>query len=192
MAPTPETSAVHPSTTRSESRFTPPREECPEPWLWRSEDEGAAEDEVHDLLTGIVRALKPNRAVETGAWVGGGAVAMGSALRESGRGRLWSIELDTAAAAVADQAVREHGLEEWVDVVQASSLDWLPPGPVDMVFLDSAPEIRGLEFVHLSPFMHRRTIGVVHDTGMHKRQPRRQFEVLARLGLVDVVWWPTP
>jgi predicted O-methyltransferase YrrM len=177
---------------RSESRFTPPRAECPEPWLWRSEDEGGAEDEVHELLGQAVRTLKPRTVVETGAWRGRGAVAIASALRDNGRGRVWSVELDPGAAAAAREAVASAGLGEWAEVVESSSIEWTPPGGVDLAFLDSGATVRGLEFLHLYPSMHRRTVALVHDTGRHKRQPRRQFQVLARLGLADVVWWPTP
>ena len=131
-------------------------------------------------------------SVETGAWRGRSAVAIASALRDNGGGRLWSIEMDPEAADAARRALDGSDLGEWAEVVEGSSLAWRPPARIDLAFLDSAASIRGLELIHLYRRMHRRTVLIVHDTGIHKRQPRRQLQILARLGLVAVVWCPTP
>jgi predicted O-methyltransferase YrrM len=179
---------------RSEGRFTAPRRECPEPHLWRSEDKGAAEDEVHDLLRQLIRTLKPRTCLETGAWHGRSAVSLASALSEEGRGFLWSLESDPAAALVASQTIADAGLSEWCEVVEESSLKWCPPAgsSLDFVFLDSWSPIRSHEFLRLRQWMHRRTLVAVHDTADTRRQPRRQFQVLHALGIADVIWLPTP
>ncbi|HXY47240.1 MAG TPA: class I SAM-dependent methyltransferase [Thermoplasmata archaeon] len=50
------------------------------------------------LLYLVVRALRPERVVETGVWYGWSSRAILSALRANGTGRLTSIDLPTTAA----------------------------------------------------------------------------------------------
>ncbi len=175
---------------RSEGRFVRSRPECPEPWLWHSEDVGGVEDEVRGLIVRSIETVKPIACVETGAWRGSTARAIAEALERNGRGYLWSLELDPDAATAAVETIA--GVAHRAEVVQRSSLEWRPTRKLDFVFLDSSAGIRGLEFLHFYPWMHARTLVLVHDTGRHRLQPRRELEILRRIGLLQVVWLPTP
>lgn len=69
--------------------------------LWSMSDGNTAESEVLDFLYGLVRLVKPEHAIETGAWLGRSAVAIGSALRDNGIGHLSSLESDPEVARFA-------------------------------------------------------------------------------------------
>ena len=50
----------------TEARFTSPSELCPHPERWTSRDIEATENEVLELVHGLIRALQPDLVLETG------------------------------------------------------------------------------------------------------------------------------
>ena len=111
----------------TEDRFTPARPDCPYPQRWHSADSDSTELEVSHLVAAFVRALQPNLVVETGTAWGQTAELIGQALKANGQGRLITLEPDPARAEHSRN--RCAGLP--VEVLQQSSLDWAPDGPID-------------------------------------------------------------
>jgi predicted O-methyltransferase YrrM len=173
---------------KPESTYTLPRPDCPYPGRWHAIDEYAAEVEVADLVAAMVTALRPDHVVETGTHVGHTALAIGTALAVAGVGRLSTLEIMPHFATLARG--RCTGLP--VDVIEQSSLDWTPDGPIDLAWFDSEPHLRAEEFRRFLPWMHSRTVVGFHDTAPH--HPTRPFlDALVAEGVLQPpLYLPTP
>ena len=176
-----------------ESQFTAPHSECADPHLWSAPDDESSEVEVADFLASLTRLLKPRIVVETGTFTGRSTESFARAARENGRGHVFGVELDPENAREATRRLELGGLDEWATVVSASSLEWTPPGAIDLLFLDAgAGWHRAEEFRHFHPYLHPGTVVCVHDTARKNRLPRLAFEALARQGLLRPVWLRCP
>ena len=144
-----------------------PRPECPEPGRWVAPDEWASETDVSVFLGNLVRLLKPDLVLETGTYTGHTACEMGVALRELGRGRLVSIELDRHR--VKEATTRVSGLP--VDVLMGSSLSYTPTGPIDLLFIDSEFPIRMDEVRRFQAWASPRCVVVAHDSAVPTNYP---------------------
>lgn len=163
------------------------RPDCPHPERWTAPDEYASEHAVSDFMVGLVHLLKPDVVVETGAYLGDTSRAIGIALAEEGVGHLYALEIVSERAGVAAQATA--GLP--VTVIRASSLDWEPPAPIDLLFLDTEFAIRSLEVRRFRAWASPRCVLVMHDT--ENGQLRGVLDQLAREG--ETTRWvtlPTP
>lgn len=171
-----------------ESTFTAARPDCPYPDRWHATDAYATEDEVTALVAAMVTALRPDYVVETGTHIGNTAEAIGRALQAAGSGWLATLEIDPELAASARD--RLAGLP--VQVVQASSLGWTPPKPVDFAWFDCDAHRRQDAFLNLLPYMHSRTVVGFHDTG--PQHPVRGYldELVARGVMEHPLYLPTP
>jgi predicted O-methyltransferase YrrM/glycosyltransferase involved in cell wall biosynthesis len=133
--------------------------------LWSMFDGFTAETEVLDFLYTLVRLVKPERAIETGTWLGRSAVAIGLALRDNGFGKLVSLEVDPEAAKCALTEIETAGLRDWVEVVIEQSLTFEPPNQLEFALLDSDIGVRAHEFRHLYEKLVAGATVVFHDTG---------------------------
>ena len=161
-----------------ERTHTPPSEWCPHPERWSAADGDAAEDEVGRLLYGLTVAIKPAIAVETGTYHGHTAACIGSGLRDNDRGRLYTLEVDTTSAAIAQAWL--YALP--VTIVNRSSIGWVPPGPIGLLYLDSSMEARPEELSTFKSFLEPGAIVVLHDTAPHHHN--------RALALVKQWGWP--
>lgn len=166
-----------------ESEFSPPTAHQPEPELYSAHDDMASEQEVFDLLYGLVRIEKPRIVIETGTHQGWGAIAIGSALRANGRGLLLTFEREPDLAAAARGRILAAGLGSFVTVMACMStsqeaiqavhnLTTRDHGPghgpggatIDMFFSDSDPEGRVSEIEIYRGLFGPATIVAIHDT----------------------------
>lgn len=171
-----------------ESTWTQQRAECPFPERWHATDAYATEDEVTVLVAAMVIGLQPSFVVETGTHIGNTAHAIGRALVANGQGRLVTIEVDLALA--QQSRARCEGLP--VEVVQGSSLGWMPSEMVDFAWFDSDAHHRHDELLRYLPWMHSRTVVGFHDTGPH-HPVRGYLDKLTTDGvLVAPLYLPTP
>ncbi len=143
-----------------ESRYTVPTTTCPNPGWWTSTDDESTEVEVSELLAGIVRGLQPEFCIETGTAHGQTTAMIGEALKRNGHGVLHGLEPDP----VKVQECRERCEGLPVEILEMSSMDYEPPGPVDFAFFDSIFDLRLPEFQRYRPFMHPGTFVAFHDT----------------------------
>lgn len=170
---------------RPESDWTRPRPECPHPQRWHADSGRATEVEVIELIAALVRALQPELVVETGVFYGAATRAIGEALARNGHGHLHGLEMHSPYAAEAARALTHLP----VTVHHMSSLDWTPPGPIDLAWLDSRLDARWQEIERYWPALHDRTVLAIHDTGPQHpvRDSLRRFA--DKLVLLDL---PTP
>ncbi|HUY91135.1 MAG TPA: class I SAM-dependent methyltransferase [Pirellulales bacterium] len=109
---------------------------------------GTTELEVLNWLHATIMALKPRLVLETGAANGLGTIALASACRANGFGKVHSVELDGSLCdALASKLAAQH-LREYVDIHCSDSRDFLRKNErvFDIGFFDSMCEIRAEEF----------------------------------------------
>lgn len=168
-----------------ESRFTDPRPDCPHPDRWHSRDADSTEYEVSRLVATFVHALRPDLVVETGSAWGQTARAIGDELVD--HGHLHTIEVDPDRVAHTRQLC--GGLP--VTVHEMESMDFVPPGEIGFLWLDSLHHLRVPEFKYFYDWMTSRTIVGFHDTGPHQGALREEIEELEG-SLLLAIHLPTP
>lgn len=158
----------------AESTWTKPTDECPHPERWTSTDSQSTEIEVSELVSAFVRALQPDRVIETGTCLGQTAFIIGLALQANGHGHLDTLETEEDRAAFAADRCAELP----VTVHCLSSLEFTPPEPVGFAWLDSRTALRVPEFERLRPHLTPGAIVGFHDTAPHQGEWGRQVEAL--------------
>jgi len=174
----------------TEDRWTPPSAWCPNPQWWHSGDNPeSAEEEITALVMALVYATQPEIMVETGTAAGDTALACGRALHANGHGHLWTVEIDEDAAKQARELV--EGLPVTVECM--NSLDWNPPGPIDLAWIDSgAADVRAGEIRKwaIDGKFRPGALVAVHDTAPNMGR-ERLTAALAGL-LADLGWQSVP
>lgn len=147
-----------------ESKFTRPRDDCPNPELWSSPNGQATEVEITQLIKAVIIALKPRHCLEVGTHEAHTSRAIGLALKANGRGRLTTIEIDKLKS---DNAKRKLiGLP--VDVINTDGLYYVPE-KIDFIFVDGLPTPQRIkEWNHYKPYLNEHAIVMFHDTGPHR------------------------
>lgn len=148
-----------------------PHVEAENAGLFTSVGAGAAELETLTFLNALVYLTKPECVLETGTGSGYSAAAIASALRQNGRGRLHTVELDPAVARDAQANLSQVGddLEPWVTFHVGDSLtlirEWQGP-QFDFVFFDSLVAFRHVELELLMErsLLSANALCAFHDT----------------------------
>lgn len=169
-----------------------PSAECPQPRLWSMFDGWTAEVETLEFLYALTRLVKPRWVVETGTWHGFGAMAIGMGLRDNGRGKLVSMEIEQESYEVAKEKIEVAGLTQWVELLNTSSLNYKTEEAIDFLFLDSAIEIRGPEFMHFRANIEPNAIVVFHDTSVEHHRVLEDVKVLERARYLKALEFRTP
>jgi len=160
--------------------------------LWSMFDGFTAEAEVLDFLYALVRMVKPARAIETGTWLGRSAVAISSAMRDNGFGKLTSLELDPEVAKYALAEIHSAQLRDWVEVIIERSLNFEPDKELEFALLDSDIGVRAEEFRHLYEKMAPGATVVFHDTGVQHLGLAESIGELISQGRLVGSFLPTP
>lgn len=162
-------------------------------------------------LTRHVLHSRPHLVVECGS--GTSTLWTAMALRKAGRGKLITFEHKTEFATQTRNKLAEHGLSEWVEVIDAplesvetprGNFEWysrgnLAQGLIDLLIVDGPPGNTGRNARYpalpvLSDYMSNGAVVVVDD--MHRKDEQRvvsywlrEIEGLTRIGEVakDVV-----
>jgi predicted O-methyltransferase YrrM len=89
-------------------------------------------------LAELVRDARPELVVEVGTAIGYSGLWIADVLRELGRGRLLTVELDADRAAAAAKNIRRAGVERIIKQYVGDARELLKevPGPIDLLFLD--------------------------------------------------------
>lgn len=176
----------------TEARFISPDERCRHPERWHSFDGDATEDEVGDLIAGLVRGLQPDVVVETGSAWGHTTLKIADALDRNGYGIVYALEVEPERIAATRQRVAHTSRAV---VVEESSLEWTPPDEIDLLFSDSNYEHRIPEYLRFRGWLRVGATVVFHDTrpgaGEHRiGEPLR--DEIDRLVTLKSVHLPTP
>ena len=175
-----------------QSEYTPPTPECPNPKLWNMVDSQTTELEVLDFLKSLVTTLKPKLILETGTFLGYGAIKLGEGVKSNGFGKVITVEYDPAIFAKAVERIEAAGLAGWVDCHNESSLDSRVEGTIDFYFSDSALAIREQEIRRFLPQVDPRGLIAIHDASSHFQTVREAALRMEQEGLLSVVFLSTP
>ena len=175
-----------------QTEWVPPTRECPHPERWQMLDPESAEIEVLDLLRALIVALKPELIVETGTFIGHSAIRIAQALRSNGFGKLITIEYDSAVFQKAKQNIDASGLGRWIEYRNASSLDSIIEGQIDILFSDSDVKIREREVRKFLTQVKPNGLVLIHDASSHFKVVREAAFGLESEGLLSVVLLSTP
>ncbi len=130
-------------------------------------DEWATESDVSRFLGDLARVLKPDVVLETGSYRGYTSLAIGLALAELKRGHLTTVEIK----AVDAEMTRQRCLGLPVTVLTNRSQHIEPPGPIDLLFLDSGWEDRMQELRYFRQWASPRCVIAVHDSAVPESYP---------------------
>ena len=172
--------------------YTPATPECAHPELWHMADSQSTELEVLEFLRVLVTTIKPRLVVETGTFLGYGALALALGLKSNGFGRLITIEYDPAIYATARERIQAAGLADWVEMRNESSTETKIDGAIDLLFSDSALSTRESEVRQLLPQIGSNGLIVIHDASSHFAIVREAALRMEREGLISAVMLPTP
>lgn len=170
-------------------RATP---ECPHPERWSMYDSMTAEAEVLEFLRTLVTTIKPELVVETGAFLGVSTLWIAEGLKQNGRGRIISCELDPVVFAKAKEKITASELSPLIDLRQESSLEMKVNGVIDLFFSDSDPSVREQEIRHYLPQINPHGLILMHDASSHMKTVREAALKMEAEGLLSVVLLPTP
>jgi len=172
--------------------YGPPTRECPYPERWKMTDSQTSELEVLEFLKSVVTTIKPRLILETGTFIGAGAIRMAEGLRENGFGRIVTLENDPAVFAKAKERIEASGLGEWIECRNESSLDAKIEGSIDLYFCDSLLGVREQEIRKFLPQINPQGLILVHDASSHFAVVREAVLRLEAEGLISTVLLSTP
>ena len=95
--------------------------------------------EKAEFLADLVQKAKPNLIVECGTAIGYSGLWMVAALKSAGRGRLFTVEIDTERAYEAQENFRRAAVEDMIDSQIGDATEVLETirEPVDFLLLDN-------------------------------------------------------
>lgn len=128
-------------------------------------DDGGVELEVGEFLYGMVRILKPIHILETGTYTGISSAYMGLAVQENGLSGsgVVTCEIDSFHKDRAEKLWEKLGISQLIACVLKKSLEVDPIVPLDMIFLDSEPNLRFAELVRFYPYLKEGGYVFIHD-----------------------------
>jgi glycosyltransferase involved in cell wall biosynthesis len=157
--------------------------------LWSMFDGLTAEVEVLDFIYTLIRLLKPSNAVETGTWFGSSAIAIGTAMRDNGIGRLLTIEKYLEIAVVAKQNIDQAGLDAWVVLMNADTSHVTMTETYEFAFFDTQPALLAVEFKRFYDNLKVGATIVFHDFDGNAENSIK--ELMAK-GFFEGVFFKTP
>jgi len=144
---------------------------CPEEQahLFHTFGGGGTEIETLWLLWALLRITKPQLVLETGTFHGVGTFALASALKENGRGKLLSLEMDKDKALEAYNTLKGTDLTGFFEIINQDSLEFIEQLDTqklkfDFTFFDSKNNIRPAEFKMLYEKGGLTNFVAFHDT----------------------------
>ena len=143
--------------------------------LFQTFEGAGTEIETLWLLWALVRMTKPQFVLETGTLHGIGTIALASALKENGRGKVVSLEIDreiameTCGALKSTDRLESADLTEFFEIVNQDSLTFIEGLDTkqirfDFAFFDSKTNVRLVEFKRLYEKGGLTNLVAFHDT----------------------------
>jgi predicted O-methyltransferase YrrM len=126
----------------------------------------STEIETLNWLHATICLTKPNCVLETGAYDGMGTIALASACRANGFGKVHSVEIDSEMCKRLDEKLRRYGLRDWVEIHNSDSITYLKNTneSFDFGFYDSDWRIRPEEYEICMRRGIIKGIAAFHDT----------------------------
>ena len=126
-------------------------------------NDGSTECEVSEFLYGFVRMLKPTKILESGTYKGISSSFMALALKKNGKGIIETLEIEEQHINTSKQLWEKLGITKWVQENKISSLEYIPNGKYQILFLDSEPNLRFNELIRFFPYLDEGGYAFIHD-----------------------------
>jgi predicted O-methyltransferase YrrM len=125
------------------------------------------------LLYNLVRATRPETVVEFGTSFGISTLHLAAAVRDNGKGRVVTTELNRAKVDAARRTFAETGLDDLVTVLEGDARDTLAAldAPADLVLLDGWKELCLPVLRLLEPRLAPGTLVVADDIDLPSLKP---------------------
>lgn len=134
---------------------------------WRRFNNGSVEVEVGEFLYSLTRLLKPRYAVETGTYYGVSAAYIGLAMHANQMGGFITLETNPDLCEFAVGIIEQLGLIARVGVVNRNSMTFTTEREIDLLFLDSEPDLRFTEFDRFYSQVAPGGVILIHDLHWH-------------------------
>lgn len=153
-------------TPPSEALNHEPTNLCPHPEWWTAWNPVSTEVEVSMLVASFVKAMQPEFVLEIGAHWGQTTERIANVIVENKHGKFVSLEIreDFCGSARA----RCGNLP--VEIIQADSLQYVPPQPIDLLFVDGDENNRFADIEHFAPYLSTYPVVLVHDMDYYKTE----------------------
>ena len=144
--------------------------------------------EAGRLLYALVRATRPNTVIEFGMSYGISTIHLASAVRDNGRGHIYTTELSTAKVSAAKSTFTEIRLDDLITVLDGDALTTLAnvDSSVDFVLLDGWKELYLPVLRLLEPHLLPGSLIVADNTDMADIAPYLDYVRNADNGYVSV------
>ena len=163
---------------------------CKTPQLYHMNSRVGSEVEILNFLKHLTIMLKPKTILETGTYDGNGTLAFAEATRINGFGKVISLEYDTKLSNIAKNNLSQYSVE----IINTSSLSYVPQDTIDLLFLDSKRDIRKQEFLRFLPYLTESSIIIWHDSSFREKNHSVYdgIEKLYEKRIIDRILLPTP
>ena len=140
--------------------------------LFMAADPGSTEIETLNWLHATVCLTKASSILETGSAMGLGTIALASACRDNGFGKVHSIEIDPVLCERINHTLQQHGLTAYAEMHCKDSRDFLRSTELtfDFGFFDSLCEIRADEYEICIDRGILSGVAAFHDTSPYRLQ----------------------
>lgn len=132
--------------------------------------------EVGRFIHGLFRVIQPETVVEVGTSVGYSALWMASALRENGKGHVWTIESHKERFGRAQVNIREANMTDFITQLKGHAPeifyeDTALPEHFDVIFLDATKKQHGDFYEAVLPRMKPGSWMLVDNVHSHRHVP---------------------
>lgn len=158
-----------------ESLNHPPTELCPHPEWWHAWNPVSTEVEVSMLVAALVKAIQPEHVLEIGSHYGQTTERIALVIRENGHGEFTSLEFNPELAGSARARCWEF-LDKQVKIVVINSLEYIPPHPIDFLFIDGQ-DARADDLEYYLPYLAEHCMVVMHDTDYYLYETDRALRM---------------
>lgn len=171
-------------------------------------NDAGTEVEVSEFLYSLTKMLKPNFVLETGTHIGVSACFIAQALKENNKGILATFEIIKQHYNNAKLLWNDCNVSNYISPKLISALDVnIGDQQIDLLFLDSEPQLRFEEFVKFWPNVRPGGFIIIHDLhpsmGHHGQTYHGMYDwpygdFRPKLGLymksldVQIISFPTP
>lgn len=132
-------------------------------------NDAGTELEVSEFIYSLVRVLKPTLMLETGTHKGISSTFIGQAMKDNGKGQLYTCEIFQENVNDATALWHDVGVQQHITCYKKESLklDFPQTTVFDMLFLDSEPQLRFDEFIKFWPMVKPGGFIMIHDLHPH-------------------------
>jgi predicted O-methyltransferase YrrM len=140
--------------------------------LFLAYDTGTTELETLNWLHATICLIKPACVLETGAAAGLGTIALASACRDNGFGKVHSVEIVPETCEKLSATLKKQNLTDYCEVHCSDSLSFLRETNLvfGLAFFDSTCEIRAEEYAICRDRGLLKGIAAFHDTSPRRTQ----------------------